>query len=164
MQIITAGRTGPNRSVRFGGDAVLDDRGRSSVLGLAASMTRAVDTCGPETATRETAALLGAAGTIVVDDALRTLDVGGWAGSSPEEIDPVELGAWFADPCARPHGGESVVDFVDRVHSWRRGQAGPHDRCLVVAMPVAQALLCTDASRFFAHDVRPATLYTCADV
>ena len=28
MQIITAGRTGPNRSVRFGGDPVLDERGR----------------------------------------------------------------------------------------------------------------------------------------
>ncbi|MFE0749289.1 histidine phosphatase family protein [Gordonia sp. NPDC058843] len=162
MQIITAGRTGPNRSVRFGGDPVLDERGRISVLGLAASTTRSVDACGPESATLETAELLGAAGS-VVDDELRTLDVGAWTGKSPEEIDPVELGGWFADPDARPHGGESVADFVDRVHAWRTAQAGLADRCVVVAMPVAQALLCRDAGRFFAHEVRPATLYTCDD-
>ncbi|EON33627.1 Fructose-2,6-bisphosphatase [Gordonia terrae C-6] len=164
MDIITAGRTGPNRSVRFGGDPVLDERGRSSVLRLAASVTRSVDTCGPEISTRETAELLGSTPDLVVDDALRTLDVGTWAGRTPEDIDPAELGGWFADPGARPHGGESVSDFVDRVHAWRAAQTRHGDRCVVVAMPVAQALLCTDAGRFFAHEVRPATLYTCADV
>ncbi|WP_439033041.1 histidine phosphatase family protein [Gordonia terrae] len=163
MQIVTAGRTGPNRSVRFGGDPCLDERGRASVQRLAASMTRPVDTCGPEASTRETAELLGVPPDHVVDDALRTLDVGTWAGRTPEDIDPVELGAWFADPGARPHGGESVEDFVGRVHAWRMRQSGLSGRCVVVAMPVAQALLCTEPSRFFAHEVRPATVYTWAD-
>lgn len=162
MQIITAGRTGPNRSVRFGGDPVLDERGRRDVLRLAAASTPPVHCCGPEIATRETAELLGASDALV-DDALRTLDVGAWAGRTPEEIDPVELGAWFADPGARPHGGESLVDFVGRVHLWRDGRSGLADRWVVVAMPVAQALLCPGVERFFAHEVRPATVYTCAD-
>ncbi|MGW9264175.1 histidine phosphatase family protein [Gordonia terrae] len=162
MQIITAGRTGPNRSVRFGGDPVLDERGRRDVLRLAATSARTIDSCGPEIATRETAELLGASDALV-DDALRTLDVGTWAGRTPEEIDPADLGAWFADPGARPHGGESVEDFVGRVHAWRVGHSGLADRCVVVAMPVAQALLCPDAERFLAHEVRPATIYTCAN-
>ena len=162
MQIITAGRTGPNRSVRFGGDQVLDERGRRDVLRLAATSTRTVGSCGPEIATRETAELLGASDALV-DDALRTLDVGAWAGRTPEEIDPVELGVWFADPGARPHGGESLADFVGRVHLWRDGRSGLADRWVVVAMPVAQALLCPGVERFFAHEVRPATIYTCAN-
>lgn len=163
MQIITAGRTGPNRSVRFGGDPVLDQRGRRDVLGLSASLTRPVDICGPEAATRATAEILGARSDLIVDDTLRTLDVGAWSGLSPEEIDPVDLGGWFADPEARPHGGESVADFVARVHAWHSTRAGSGDRCVVVAMPVAQALLCSDATGYFAHEVRPATLYTCDD-
>ncbi|MCZ4535447.1 histidine phosphatase family protein [Gordonia terrae] len=163
MQIITAGRTGPNRSVRFGGDPDLDPRGRRDVLVLSASLTRPIDICGPEAATRATAEILGATGGLIVDDALRTLDVGAWSGLSPEEIDSVDLGGWFTDPEARPHGGESVAQFVDRVHAWRAGQAEHGDGYVVVAMPVAQALLCVDADGFFAREVRPATLYTCTD-
>ena len=159
MQIITAGRTGPNRSVRFGGDASLDDRGRRDIEALSASVAGPVTACGPETAALESALLLG--GRPAVDDALRTLDVGSWAGLAPEEIDPSELAAFFTDPSARPHGGETVEEFVRRIHAWRDGVGseigeGP----VVVAMPVAQALLCDDAAGYFRVEVRPATLYT----
>ncbi|ATD70324.1 MULTISPECIES: histidine phosphatase family protein [Gordonia] len=156
MQIITAGRTGPNRSVRFGGDAPLDERGRRDIETLAASVAGPVTLCGPEAATRETARLLG--GRPDVDDALRTLDVGSWAGSMPEEIAPSDLAAFFTDPTARPHGGESVAEFVRRVHAWR----DHHDTAtasIVVAMPVAQALLCDDPARYFGVEVRPAASY-----
>lgn len=156
MQIITAGRTGPNRSVRFGGDASLDDRGRRDVEALAASLVGPVSFCGPEPATLESARLLG--GRVEVDDALRTLDVGNWAGSAPEDIDPRELAAFFTDPAARPHGGESVEAFVRRVHDWR-DRTITVGASIVVAMPVAQALLCDDATGYFRCEVPPAACY-----
>ncbi|MCR5979978.1 histidine phosphatase family protein [Gordonia jinghuaiqii] len=177
MQIVTAGRTGPNRSVRFGGDLSLDDRGCRDILALgklagtpsagapsagAPSVggpnVWAPCVCGPESATRESARLLAGHTGFAVDDGLRTLDTGAWVGRTPEEIDPGELGVWFADPAARPHGGESIEEFVRRVHAWRRS-AG--DTALaVVAMPVAQALLCVDAHGYFEVEVRPAAVYS----
>ncbi|MCK8613742.1 histidine phosphatase family protein [Gordonia sp. C13] len=156
MQIITAGRTGPNRSVRFGGDAPLDDRGRRDIEALAASVVGALTFCGPEPATLESVRLLG--GRPEIDEELRTLDVGTWAGSAPEEIDPRELAVFFTDPAARPHGGESVEEFVMRVHD-RRNTLNADVATVVVAMPVAQALLCDDAAGYFRVEIRPATSY-----
>ncbi|WAC54808.1 histidine phosphatase family protein [Gordonia sp. SL306] len=157
MLVITAGRTGPNRSVRFGGDLSLDERGRSDVTALAAS-ARADDVVigGPERATRESCELLAAAH--AVDRRLATLDVCDWSGLTPEEIDPADLRAWFTDPSARPHGGEAITEFVERIHRWR-SDADPTPGLCVVAMPVAQALLAPDAAHYFAVEVRPSTIY-----
>ncbi|MEO9328253.1 histidine phosphatase family protein [Gordonia aurantiaca] len=160
MQIITAGRTGPNRSVRFGDDAPLDDRGRRDILALGATdEVEAVLACGPEPATLESARLLGAPIEQIADHALRTLDVGAWAGLTPEQVPPHELAAWFTDPSSAPHGGESVAGFVARVHAWRdRMLDDLAGRAVVVAMPVAQALLCVDAAEYFRAEVRPASV------
>lgn len=159
MQIITAGRTGPNRSVRFGGDAPLDDRGRRDVVAVAGGIEPVV-ACGPEPATLESARLLGAPVEQIVDDALRTLDVGAWAGLAPEQVPPHHLAAWFADPGATPHGGESIAGLVDRLHAWRDHMMDEiAGRAVVVAMPVAQALLCREASDYFRAEVRPAAVY-----
>ncbi|MDL9945949.1 histidine phosphatase family protein [Gordonia sp. ABSL11-1] len=160
MLVITAGRTGPNRSVRFGGDLSLDDRGRRDVLTLRTDLVLGPsDTvvCGPERAARETCELL-VGGQDAVDDRLRTLDVGAWDGRVPEEVPPDELGLWFGDPAARPHGGETITEFVDRIDRWRVTIEAEPTIC-VVAMPVAQALLATDADGYFAAEVRPATVY-----
>ncbi|MDL9937135.1 histidine phosphatase family protein [Gordonia sp. ABSL1-1] len=161
MHIITAGRTAPNRAVRFGGDLSLDDGGRRSLLrfrdrdlaGPIGSLDSIV--CGPEVATGESARLLF--GSVPVDDALRTLDVGAWTGRAPEEIDPGELAVWFTDPGWAGHGGESIAGFVHRIHTWRdQAHAVP---LAVVAMPVAQALLADDPAGYFAVEVRPAALH-----
>lgn len=143
--------------MRFGEtDSPLDERGRAdveeSVRGW--SITAPV-ICGPERATRETAALLSPA--VIVDAGLAGINVGKWAGRLPEEIPGAELRAWFADPTARPHGGETVVEFVDRIVEWIRG--APDVAVLVVSGPVAQALRCDDASSFFTADVVPGRRY-----
>lgn len=163
MLVITAGRTGPNRSVRFGGDLPLDDRGRRDSVALGTELilgSSETVVCGPERASRETGDLL-IRGEVVVDERLRTLDVGDWDGRPPEEISPDELGAWFSDPAARPHGGETIAEFVDRIGRWRVAMRALPAAC-VVAMPVAQALLATDADHYFATEVRPATVYEVA--
>ncbi|AZG44868.1 histidine phosphatase family protein [Gordonia insulae] len=159
MHIVTAGRTGPNRSVRFGGDLSLDDAGRRTVSALAATLvdvpTRGAVPCGPEAAARESCDLLGRAFT--VDPRLRTLDVGAWSGRTPEDLAPDELAVWFTDPTACPHGGETIADFVARIHRW--GTEHASSAVCVVSMPVAQALLAARADEFFAVEVRPATAY-----
>ncbi|MYR06178.1 histidine phosphatase family protein [Gordonia sp. SID5947] len=155
MFVITAGRTGPNRSLRFGGDLSLDERGHRDMSALAAAAVDpagVVVICGPERATRESCALLAA--DHVVDARLASPDFGAWSGLAPEEIEPEQLRAWFTDPSACPHGGESIASFVERIHRWRADAEPAPDVC-VVSMPVAQALLADDAARYFAVEVRP---------
>ena len=152
---MVAGRTAPNRTVRFGGEHDdLDVRGQRDVARLAvpAAPTYRV---GPETSAVQTAEILGVRAE--VDPALTTLDVGRWRGLAPEEVeaeaDAVELWQWFTDPDTAPHGGETVRDFVARIRSVvRDGDA------LIVASPVAQAVACASAATYFVVDVRPSSV------
>ncbi|MEZ5212688.1 phosphoglycerate mutase family protein [Gordonia sp. PP30] len=158
MLVVVAGRTAPNRSVRFGGEHdPLDARGIASVEALiVAPPGRSATRAGPEASVRQSAGLLGRS--YDVDPGLATLDVGSWRGRPPEEIPPGELGAWFADPDAVPHGGESVRAFVERIRDHVAGLEP--ETVLVVAAPVAQALLCGGPDVFFAADVRPASTHS----
>ncbi|GED97338.1 histidine phosphatase family protein [Gordonia crocea] len=151
--VVVAGRTGPNHRVRFGEtDTALDERGSADITALAAPPGPVIS--GPERATRETASLLSSA--VIVDAGLASLDVGRWTGLLPEEIPGAQMAAWFADPTARPHGGESLTAFVGRIQAWAVSSSAS---CLVVAGPVAQALICEDAASFFAVDVVPGAQY-----
>ncbi|MFT4086668.1 MAG: histidine phosphatase family protein [Gordonia sp. (in: high G+C Gram-positive bacteria)] len=155
--LFVAGRTAPNRSVRFGGEHdPLDARGRTDVAKLAHHLPRgAALVSGPELSVRQSAEILCVAFDVAPE--LATLDVGCWTGVAPEDLDPAELGGWFADPSSCPHGGESVVAFLARITSSIR--LIDDDAALLVAKPVAQALLCPVAARFFATDVRPASVH-----
>lgn len=146
--------------MRFGGDLSLDERGVRDVRAIAASSTWGDVVCGPERAVVGTAELLVGARPdgIAVDVGLRSLDVGCWHGLAPEQLDPTALRAFFTDPGSRPHGGESVAHFVERIHHWRAA-AGRQVTTVVVAKPVAQALMAADTSAYFAVDIRPATVY-----
>ncbi len=153
LVIITAGRTAPNKLVRFGSAASpLDERGRRDVEQIA--LPDAPVRCGPEVAAIETARLLGAEPAI--DAALSGLDVGSWDGLRPDEVATDQLGQWFTDPTATAHGGESVEAFVARIWRWRDTTDA---QVIVVTKSVAQALLCDEAAKFFATDIRPATVY-----
>ncbi|MFT4127044.1 MAG: histidine phosphatase family protein [Gordonia sp. (in: high G+C Gram-positive bacteria)] len=157
--LVVAGRTGPNRSVRFGDENnPLDERGRRDAAALVAALPDlgpigAGVRVGPELSVRQTAELLGE--TFAVDDGLASLDVGAWRGRRPEELEPAELGPWFTDPSSRPHGGESVAEFVARIRA--HVDAMHPASMMVVAKPVAQALLCTGPAEFFATELRPAS-------
>jgi broad specificity phosphatase PhoE len=75
--------------------------------------------CGPELRTRQTAAWFGH--DAQVDEALRDCDWGRWQGQSIKDLqrdEPEALQAWFEDPGAAPHGGESVVQLGERVAAW----------------------------------------------
>lgn len=162
MLVIVAGRTAPNLAAVFGGEhGDLDARGRDDIWGLRADLIPALSPgrpalrVGPESSVRQSAGLLGLH--CIADPALASLDIGRWQGRSPEQVPGAELGEWFGDPAARPHGGESVAAFVPRIRGHVAGLPG--DAVLVVAKPVAQALLCDDADSFFRTDIRPASMH-----
>ncbi|MCS0603381.1 histidine phosphatase family protein [Streptomyces sp. LP11] len=57
----------------------------------------------------------------VAEPALRDIDLGAWCGRTLDDIaatDPDGFTAWFTDPDAAPHGGESVRQLCRRVSAW----------------------------------------------
>ncbi|MET7933036.1 histidine phosphatase family protein [Streptomyces sp. NPDC005322] len=96
---------------------------------------------------------------------LRDLDVGRWRGRSLDDVGrrtPQEVGEWLADPAVAPHGGESLLELVERVGAWLEAWAGHEGRVLAVAEPavVRAALvhaLALPAQTFWRLDAAPLT-------
>ena len=99
--------------------------------------------CGPEPASRQTAALLGATAA-TVEPLLAEADLGGWTGRRLADVaaeDPDGLRAWLEDPGARPHGGETTAELVERLRTLLDRPWAPGHRAWVVAPLVARALV-----------------------
>jgi broad specificity phosphatase PhoE len=97
---------------------------------------------GPAPRCADTAAALGLHAR--PDEGLRGPDYGSWTGRALDELaaaQPGALGAWLADPDARPHGGESLTALVGRIGRWLDGQAArdAHVVLAVVDPAVARA-------------------------
>ncbi|VBA30379.1 Phosphoserine phosphatase 1 [Mycobacterium persicum] len=76
----------------------------------------------PERRTRQTAHLLGLRA--ATEPQLADLDCGCWRGTGLEYVDNHQLQAWLTEPAEAPHGGESIVDLIDRVAGWLASLAG----------------------------------------
>jgi broad specificity phosphatase PhoE len=114
--------------------------------------------CGPEKRTRQTAELLGVHATI--DNRLSDLDCGRWRGDFPSGAQPGELAIWLTDPTRAPHGGESVVDVIDRVRGWMDSLTAHRTRLVAVTHPAvirAAILVALDAppKSFWRIDIAP---------
>jgi broad specificity phosphatase PhoE len=114
--------------------------------------------CGPEKRTRQTAELLGVHA--VVDPLLADLDCGRWRGGVLGGVQPAELAIWLTEPARAPHGGESVVDVIDRVRRWMDSLADRRGRFVAVTHPAvvrAAILVALDAPArsFWRIDVAP---------
>lgn len=70
----------------------------------------------PERRARQTAQLLGLRA--VTDPRLADLDCGRWRGHTLGELRGEDLETWLTDPARAPHGGESIVDLIERVAGW----------------------------------------------
>jgi broad specificity phosphatase PhoE len=119
-----------------------------------------VDTayCGPEKRTRQTAELLGVSA--VVEPQLADLDFGSWRGDVLSGVQPADLAVWLTDPTQAPHGGESVVDLVNRVRRWMDSLAQVRGRVVAVTHPAvirAAILVALDAppKSFWRIDIAP---------
>ncbi|QRY63501.1 histidine phosphatase family protein [Gordonia sp. PDNC005] len=156
LTVVVAGRTAPNRAVRFGGEHTpIDARGLRDVERLDVALVDNVRV-GPETSVRETAQVLGIG--VEPDLSLATVDLGRWFGLEPQDVPVDELEAWFTDPDSRPHGGETITEFVNRIVSATRG----FDGLVVVASPVAQALAADSPGEYFQVSIRPGSVFTTA--
>ncbi len=89
---------------------------------------------GPEERARQTAQLLGLHAT--TEPRLADLDCGAWCGQTLRALGPPDLETWLNDPARAPHGGESIVDLIDRVAGWLESLTGTgtHDTSPTVAV------------------------------
>jgi broad specificity phosphatase PhoE len=114
--------------------------------------------CGPEKRTRQTAELLGLQADI--DHRLADLDCGRWRGGVLSGVRPADLAVWLTDPTLAPHGGESVVELIDRVAGWMETLTGRRSRLVAVTHPAvvrAAILVALDApaKSFWRIDIAP---------
>lgn len=101
---------------------------------------------GPEKVCQATALRLG--GTSEVIDDLRGCDFGAWSGKALGEVasrDPSGLDAWLHDPCAAPHGGESLAELISRVGAVVDDHHWPDGRSVAVVTPLAARALLVHA-------------------
>jgi broad specificity phosphatase PhoE len=89
--------------------------------------------CGPEKRTRQTAELLGLHAT--VDNRLADLDYGRWHGDVVGGVQPDDLAIWLTDPTRAPHGGETIVELIDRVAGWMDSLTTRRSRLVAVTHP-----------------------------
>lgn len=114
--------------------------------------------CGPEKRTRQTAELLGLQAE--VDTRLADLDCGRWRGDVLGGVEPADLAVWLTDPTRAPHGGEAVVDLIERVRDWLDSVTPRHGRLVAVTHPAvvrAATLIVLDAppKSFWRIDIAP---------
>jgi broad specificity phosphatase PhoE len=152
------------RRAAFPVDEPLDDAGQAAARALAGRLGRGDALCSPALRARETAA--AAALHPAVEPALNECDFGSWAGRTLAQVheeDPQGAAAWMTDPHARPHGGETLADLLERVGQWldRQASGGGHGIAIthagVVKAAVVHALGAPPAA-FWQVDVAPLAL------
>ena len=134
------------REAAFPADEPLDDKGATRAAGLAAHLPKA-DRCwsSPELRTRQTAEALGL--NADVHPALRDCDCGRWSGNTFDAVharEPEAVAAWLRDPAAAPHGGESILELLQRVAAWLAAEQNHHRQSIVVTHPavIRAAIVC----------------------
>jgi len=160
--LICHASTDAMQGVAFPADEPLNPRGRAEAAALAGSLVSA-DQCwtGPELRTRQTAEALGLRA--ATQALLRDCDYGSWRGRSFADVqtrEPEAAAAWLGDPAAAPHGGESILDLLQRVATWLAGKHAPHQRSIAITHPAiirAAIVHAIDASAqsFWRIDVAP---------
>ncbi|NGO08156.1 histidine phosphatase family protein [Streptomyces sp. HC44] len=172
VTLVAAARSSPLLAERFEDDRPLDQEGWDEVqrvahmlVPLAAAELRY---CSPTRRSRATGDALGYAP--LVQPALRDCDMGRWRGFTLGEAmarEPEAVDAWLTDPRSAPHGGESLLEFIQRVGGWLDTRPADDDggKIVAVAEPavVRAALvyaLMAPPSTYWNIDVRPLSTAT----
>ncbi|RUP08085.1 histidine phosphatase family protein [Hyphomicrobium sp.] len=120
LTFIASASTPAVRAAAFPLDEGIDDFGKRDAAALAKELRRpGIVLTSPAARATETAAALGFEQ--VIDEGLRDLDLGRWAGHTLNDIaasEPEALQNWLSDPAAVPHGGESVEGLIARMAIW----------------------------------------------
>jgi broad specificity phosphatase PhoE len=115
LTMVSHAMTEAMAAARFPADEPLNDLGRRQVKRLDHNGdSRQV--AGPERRAGQTAQLSGLRA--VTEPRLADLDCGRWRGCTLAELSQEDVEAWLSDPDRAPHGGESIVDLIQRVAGW----------------------------------------------
>jgi broad specificity phosphatase PhoE len=146
---LTLIRHAPSDATRrsaFPVDERLDARALEEARALAPQLGR-FDAAwtGPALRAGETAEALGLHATVASE--LDECDFGSWRGRTLAELhadDPAAVAAWMEDPAAAPHGGESLLELLERVRGWLDARAGDGSRTVAVthAGVIRAAVVC----------------------
>ena len=163
LTLVSHAMTDAMAGVRFPADEPLSDTGRRQAETVRAMEALDIngDTrhfAGPERRARQTARLLGLWAT--TEPLLADLDCGRWHGETLAGVNSEELRAWLTDPAAAPHGGESIVDLIERVADWLKSLAANTSPIVAVTHPAVirgAILLALEAppKSFWRIDVAP---------
>ena len=125
LTLISHAATEALRHAAFPLDEPLEEREIAKIATIGWDAPRAQSILsGPERRTQQTAQALRLSAITAIE--LRDCDYGTWRGREFEELqknDPESIVAWLTDPLATPHGGESIVNLIDRVGRWMDGQS-----------------------------------------
>ena len=118
LTLVSHAMTDAMALARFAADEPLNDTGRrqAETVGCLDITGAARQLAGPERRAVQTAELLGLRP--ITDPRLADLDCGRWRGDTLQSIPPAELKVWMTDAEQAPHGGESIVDLIERVAGW----------------------------------------------
>ena len=158
--------TAATRAARFPADEPIDAKGEAALSAIAPAWRRIVERAerrltAPALRARQTAAALD--GEFVVEPLLGDQDYGPWTGLSLPEAevrDPEAAAEWITDPASAPHGGERLVDVLQRVGDWLVETATTGNRVVVVthAAVIRAAIVHTvraDPAGYWHVDVPP---------
>jgi broad specificity phosphatase PhoE len=163
LTLVAQAPTAATNTARFAADEPLDEREAAWAAQGRGRLTRVSRVvCAPATACRQTAAALGLAAADEVR--LRDWDLGVWRGCTLEQVaaaEPDAVAAWLGAPGQAPHGGEPLIELLDRVAAWLG--TVPGDGHTVAVTPVAVvraavlATLCGAPAGFWRIDIAPLT-------
>jgi broad specificity phosphatase PhoE len=162
LTLVSHAMTDAMAAGRFPADEPLNDTGRrqsqaTARLAISADIRQFT---GPERRARQTAQLLGCQAD--TEPQLVDLDCGSWRGQALDTVGATDLALWLTDPAATPHGGESIVDLINRVSGWLESLTDNALRTVAVTHPAvirAAILIALNAAptSFWRIDVTPAS-------
>jgi broad specificity phosphatase PhoE len=166
LTLVSHAMTDAMAATRFPADESLNETGRrqgEAVVGLDITGFGTRHLAGPEQRARQTAQLLGLRAT--TEPRLADLDCGHWQGQALGSVVPADLQLWLSEPDQAPHGGESIVDLIERVAGWLESLVEGPSRTVAVTHPAvirAAILLALDIppKSFWRIDVAPVSLTT----
>jgi len=152
------------RAGRCAVDEPLEDAARAAAEHAASGLrppARAL--CDLTLRTTQTARALGL--DPISEPALADLGLGVWAGQAVTDVPREQLTAWTSDPASAPHGGESILELIDRVRGWLYTAAELPGATIAITHPAvirAALIVALNASpeSFWRIDVPPLTATT----
>ena len=134
LTLVSHAMTDAMAAGRFPADEPLNDIGRRQVEAVAALVDSDIrQLTGPEQRARQTAQLLGLQAEI--EPRLADLDCGRWRGQTLAALSPADLEVWLGAPARAPHGGEALVDLIERIAGWLKGLPDNTLRTVAVTHP-----------------------------